>query len=193
MKDYLNKIPKETLTLENIKQDIKEIYKASVGVFVVLVMLGAILLPIAAWIWEDIKIASIFFAVVGVTGIVGGIMALFMPLMGRKITSKKLVIVEDWLVEIKEKIEHAGKYSRAYYEFCFAKGGKYRLYTSTVDSFDNNHYKWSKMYNMSNHGIYNYSRIDDDFYLVFSNDKKNNLLLIYNKKLFEFKDDIMQK
>ena len=42
---------------------------------------------------------------------------------------------------------------------------------------------------MSNQGIYNYSHIDDDFYLVFSNDKKNNLLLIYNKKLFDLKEN----
>lgn len=30
MSEHLNKIPKETLTIENIKQDIKEIYKPSV-------------------------------------------------------------------------------------------------------------------------------------------------------------------
>ena len=122
MSEHLNKIPKETLTIQNIKQDIKEIYKPSIPIFFVFGILGAILLLLAG-------------------------------------------------------------------EFCFAKGGKYRIYLHTAASFENRHYKWSKMYNMSNQGIYNYSHIDDDFYLVFSNDKKNNLLLIYNKKLFDLKEN----
>lgn len=172
MRDNLNEIPKETLTIQNIKQDIKELYKPSVSIFFVFVIMGAIFLLLAGEFWDELKIMTIFLVVMGISGVVGGIYALFTPIIGRKITSKNLVIVEDWLVEIKEKIEHGGKYSHAYYEFCFAKGGKYRLYMHTAATFENRHYKWSKMYNMSDQGIYNYSHIDDDFYLVFSNDKK---------------------
>lgn len=189
MSEHLNKIPKETLTIQNIKQDIKELYKPSITTFLVLAILSTILLLLAGEFWAELKIMAIFLAIIGILGVVAGIYALFIPIIGRKITSKNLVIVEDWLVEIKEKIEHGGKYSRAYYEFCFAKGGKYRLYMHTATTFENRHYKWSKMYNMSDQGIYNYSHIDDDFYLVFSNDKKNNLLLIYNKKLFDLKEN----
>ena len=186
MHDYLHEIPKETLTIKNIKQDIKEIYKPEIVPALLLLLLSWLLYICAKELWDETKIASVFFGAGGLLGIVGSIVILFLPLRGRKITSKKLVIVEDWLVEIKEKCEHGGKYSRAYYEFCFAKGGKYVMYKNVAGAFENNHYKWSKMYNMSNQGIYNYSHIDDDFYLVFSNEKKNNLLLIYNKKLFEF-------
>lgn len=193
MRDYLHEIPKETLTVENVKQDIKNIYKSNIGLFVVLVMFGTLLLLIGSWIWADIKIAAIFFVVAGLAGIIGGIISLFTPLMARKITSKKLVIVEDWLVEIKERVEYAGKYTRPYYEFCFASGARYTLYMGAAYAFENRHYKWSEMYNMSAQGIYNYSKIDDDFYLVFSNEKKRNLLLIYNKKLFDFKDYTAQK
>ena len=193
MREYLHEIPKETLTTEHIKQDIKDIYRFDIGVFVMLVMLGSLLMLIGSWIWTDIKIAAIFFAVVGIASIIGGIFFLFRPLIARKITSKKLVIVEDWLVEIKERVEYAGKYSHPYYEFCFANGGKYMLYMNSAAYYDNKYYKWSKMYNMSAQGIYNYSKNDDDFYLVFSNEKKNNLLLIYNKKLFELKNDTAQK
>ena len=189
MSEHLNKIPKETLTIQNIKQDIKELYKPSISIFFVFGILGAILLLLAGEFWDETKITSTFAGVAGVTMIVGGAVNIISPLMGRRIANKKLVIVEDWLVEIKEKIEYGGKYSRAYYEFCFAKGGKYRIYMHTANAFENRHYKWSKMYNMSDQGIYNYSHIDDDFYLVFSNDKKNNLLLIYNKKLFDLKEN----
>lgn len=185
MSEHLNKIPKETLTLQNIKQDIKELYKPSITTFLVLAILSTILLSLASVFWDGLKIMAIFLAIIGILGVVAGIYALFIPIIGRKITNKNLVIVEDWLVEINEKVEHGGQYSRAYYEFCFAKGAKFILFKNTTDFFENRHYKWSKMYNMSTQGIYNYSHVDDDFYLVFSNEKKSNLILIYNKKLFE--------
>lgn len=33
MSEHLNKIPKETLTIQNIKQDIKGLYKPSISAF----------------------------------------------------------------------------------------------------------------------------------------------------------------
>lgn len=187
MRDYLHEIPKETLTVKNIKQDIKHMYKMNIVPVLLLGFLSWLMLVCAKELWEDIKIAAIFLCVVALMGIVGSVAILFLPLMGRKITSKKLVIVEDWLVDIREDIEyrHRGP-DRPYYEFQFAKGSRYRLYP---DIYGDNNYKWSKIYAMSNQGIYNYSQIDDDFYLVFSNEKKNNLILIYNKKLFELKEN----
>lgn len=187
MRDYLHEIPKETLTIENIKQDIKDMYKMNIVPILLLGFLSWLIFICAKELWEEIKIASIFFCAAGLAGIVGSVAILFLPLTARKITSKKLVIVEDWLVDIREDIEYRHRgHDRPYYEFCFAKGSKYRLYP---DVYGDNNYKWSKMYAMSNQGIYNYSQIDDDFYLVFSNEKKNKLLLIYNKKLFELKEN----
>ena len=190
MSEHLNKIPKETLTIQNIKQDIKEIYKPNVFVLFASIITGAILLLLSGEFWNETKIMSIFASVAGGAMIIFGAVILISPLIGRRIATKKLVIVEDWLVDIREDIGYSNYRHRSpYHEFCFAKGGKYRIYLHTAASFENRHYKWSKMYNMSNQGIYNYSHIDDDFYLVFSNDKKNNLLLIYNKKLFDLKEN----
>ena len=103
MSEHLNKIPKERLTIENIKQDIKEIYRPSISIFFVCVILGAIFLLLAGKFWDELKIMAIFAGVAGVTMIVGGAVILISPLIGRRIANKKLVIVEDWLVEIKEK------------------------------------------------------------------------------------------
>lgn len=190
MSEHLNKIPKETLTIQNIKQDIKEIYKPNVFVLFASIITGAILLLLSGEFWNETKIMSIFASVAGGAMIIFGAVILISPLIGRRIATKKLVIVEDWLVDIREDIGYyASGNGHPRHEFCFAKGGKYRLYIHTANAFENRHYKWSKMYNMSNQGIYNYSHIDDDFYLVFSNDKKNNLLLIYNKKLFDLKEN----
>lgn len=93
---------------------------------------------------------------------------------------------EDWLVDIREDLGYARRHQEPYCEFCFAKSGSYRL---RHKDYTNENYKWSKMHNMSNKGIYNSPQIDDEFYLVFLNEKKNNLLLIYNKKLFELKEN----
>ena len=49
MSEHLNKIPKETLTIQNIKQDIKELYKPSISVFFVFGILGAIFLLLGVY------------------------------------------------------------------------------------------------------------------------------------------------
>lgn len=189
LKDYLHEIPKETLTIKNIKHDIKKMHETSIAASLFLVAFGFVFALIANALWKnatygELKIYAVFFGVFGVFVILSGISILFLPFIGRKITNKKLVIVEDWLVDIREVSEYYGRRRRSYYMFYFANGGKYKLYPGY---YNNDNYTWSKMYNMSNQGIYNYSQINDDFYLVFSNEKKNNLLLIYNKKLFELK------
>ncbi len=185
MKDYLHEIPKETLTIKNIKHDIKKMHETSIAAFLVLVVFGVIFLLIANEMYTELKIYATLLGIGGVIFVVCGVLILFIPLLGRRITNKKLVIVEDWLVDIREESEYYGRRRRSYYAFYFAKGGKYKLYPNYY-GLDN--YTWSKIYNMSNQGIYNYSQINDDFYLVFSDEKKNNLILIYNKKLFELKE-----
>lgn len=59
MSEHLNKIPKETLTIQNIKQDIKEIYKPSISIFFVFGILGAIFLLLAGEFWDETKIKHI--------------------------------------------------------------------------------------------------------------------------------------
>ncbi len=172
MRDNLHEIPKETLTIENIKKDIKEVHKLNIIPVLLLLFFSWIVFICAKEFWDEIKIMAIFLGVVGVAGVTGSVLMLFMPLIGRKITSKKLVIVEDWLVDIREKLEiNPGRYNRnrLYYQFAFAKGSKHRLYQ---DVYEVDNYKWSKLYNMSNQGIYNYSQVDDEFYLVFTNEKR---------------------
>ncbi len=190
MGDYLNKIPKEILTVENIKQDIKEMHKVGVAGVLILWFSAALICGAAVLFWNYEKTVTVLLGVMAVMFLGIGIILCVFPLIGRKITSKKLTIISDWLVDIKEKSEYVpgARYGRrrGYYEFCFAKGGKYKLYT---DIYGDNNYKWSKMYAMSNQGIYNYAHIDDEFYLVFSNEKKSQILLIYNKKLFKLKEN----
>lgn len=46
MKDYLHEITKETLTIKNIKHDIKKMHETSIAAFLVLVACGVIFLLI---------------------------------------------------------------------------------------------------------------------------------------------------
>ena len=47
-------------------------------------------------------------------------------------------------------------------------------------------YSWSSKHNMMESSVYNCSNIGDEFYIVSFNKKK--IALVYNTKLFEFKD-----
>lgn len=46
-------------------------------------------------------------------------------------------------------------------------------------------YKWSEMFCMDNRGVYNYSKIREDFYLAV---KGKKIILAYNTRLFEMKE-----
>ncbi len=84
---------------------------------------------------------------------------------------------EDWVVE---KLP-AKLYSRYHYRpyiLVFAKNGSYGIYKEL-------NYKWSKVYALSDEGVYNYTKIDDEFYVISVGKHKN--LVAYNKRMFELK------
>lgn len=99
MRDYLHEIPKETLTHENIKQDIKGMYKMNIVPILLLEFLSWLIFMCAKELWEDIKIASMFLCAVVLGGIVCSVIMPFYPLIWQQITKPKLVIVKiGWLI-----------------------------------------------------------------------------------------------
>ena len=116
MKDYLHEIPKEILTVNNIKQDIKNKHKINIVLVLLLMVLSALITCLVIGLWDESKIVVIFYGAGGSLLFISGVILLFLPLIGRRITSRKLVIVEDWLVEIKEGYERRGRRHREYYE-----------------------------------------------------------------------------
>ena len=191
MKDYLNEIPKETLTLKNIEYDLKQIYKGYLTAFLFLLPFVFIWVLVAKWICEDAQHKfEYFFWAIPVIFASLPILFLVEYIKGTCNLKQRINIVSDWLVDLVDidEVQPVGTMCLAhkvYYSFHFAKFGEYRL---NAQSHECNNYKWSKMYAMSDRGIYNYSQLDDEFYLVLSNNKKPQILLIYNKKLFEFKN-----
>ncbi len=190
MKDFMNEIPKETLTVQNIRDELKQGYKKTFGVVVLLSVVSALLLIMAINISKEtsVKYLSFYYTWI-MTGLVMLCTVCFIIWYIKAIVQlkQKITIVTDWLVDMREYTDlHSGFHHRhKYYTvFTFAKYGTFRLYT---DIYGNTNYTWSKMYAMSNQGVCNYSNIDDEFYLVITNDKKPRILQIYNQKLFELK------
>lgn len=65
----------------------------------------------------------------------------------------------------------------------FSKYGKYFIMRTQ-------YYKWSKQNAMRAGGVYNTSLVGDTFYLViYTDDKKEKPVMVYNTKFFELKED----
>ena len=86
-------------------------------------------------------------------------------------------IVKGTLINIEER---PGRNGRKVYIFWFKKYGKYFV------PLEN--YTWSKVYDLSADGVYNYSSCGDEFYLVLSKPYTGKILLAYNTKMFEFEN-----
>ena len=190
MKDFMNKIPKETLTVQNIRDELKKGYKKTLGAVVLLSIVSALFVIMSINFSKDVKVKDLsFYYIWIVTGLIVLCTVIFIAWYIKAIVQlkQKITIVTDWLVDIREDVDlHHGMHhrNRQYTDLTFAKYGKFRIFT---DIYGDINYTWSKMYAMSNQGVCNYSNINDEFYLVISNDKNPHILQIYNQKLFELK------
>jgi len=187
MKDYMNKIPKETLTVQNIRDELKQTYKKSFWVVLVFVISAIIFLIVAINIEfeHDPSFYLMWFVAITFLVCTAIVVAIYVKQMVQ--LKQKITIVTDWLVDIREDVDlRHGRYhrNRQVTVLTFAKYGQFKLFT---DIYGDINYTWSKMYAMSNQGVCNYSNIDDEFYLVITNDKNPRILQIYNQKLFELK------
>ena len=182
MKDCFNEIPRETLTYQIIRNDLKkDLARGAWGVLIFACFALAFLFLAFKVDYESEPIVYYYIWFITIVFNVCAIILLGIYIKSIVQFKHKTTIVTDWLVDISEI--QPGRRS-PYYQFTFAKYGEFRLY---MNVYGNTNYTWSKMYAMSNQGIYNYSNVDDEFYLVITNDKKSKILQIYNQKLFELK------
>lgn len=86
-------------------------------------------------------------------------------------------MVADKLVHIETKIRRYRRHIKTYHYFHFSQ---YGIFEVPVEN-----YKWSETFSMSSHGVYNYSKDGDEFYLVLSERNTGKILFAYNKKMFE--------
>lgn len=180
------KMQKEILTMDNIREDIKE--SISYDFWVPLVVF--LVYTLACAVIPYVIIFLLSFVIPNIKGlkIIGIIFFVIFELiffyeMAKIFKRKKEIkggyiqITEDWVVE---KLP-ANKYSKYHYRpytLVFAKSGNYGIYKEL-------NYKWSQLYALSDEGVYNYAKIDDEFYMISVGKHKN--LVAYNKRMFELK------
>ena len=103
------------------------------------------------------------------------------------IEHKGIEIVEDTLKRAYEDGETRGRRYHLFYVLEFEKHGRVRV-------SEGKHYAWSKLYSMSDRGIYNTSVAGDTFYIVrLKGDDTRRVLEFYNAKLFELCPDGTEK
>lgn len=95
------------------------------------------------------------------------------------VRKNRFQVTIDTLITCEDKESLSDLYVQKQYKLLFASCGKYAIPTG-------NNYKWSKLYCMTDTGVYNYSIPGDKFYLVKMS--KKTIFLAYNTKLFEFKE-----
>lgn len=105
----------------------------------------------------------------------------------RLIQQNGIEILEDTLKSAYEDGETRGRRYNLFYVLEFEKHGRVRVP-------EGKHYAWSKLYSMSDRGIYNTSVAGDTFYIVrLKGDDTRRVLEFYNAKLFELCPDGTEK
>ncbi len=180
---------KEKLTIDNMKQDLKESIKTKY-IFAVLFFL---LFCGLCWLCTAIlKVGGLFVfygIVFGLSTVAAAVTSVSMILdiiKYTKMLKAELVIVKDKLVgcEVKDHYRKARKRWRHYktYHLYFSGYGEYEIGGVQVNG---THYKWSKLYCLSHESVYNRSDCGDEFYLVLTKPHTGKIALVYNTKMFE--------
>lgn len=90
--------------------------------------------------------------------------------------SKNFTVTTEKLVNAADKM-HITRQGGIYYTYHLKFNG-YKEYQ--IPSYN---YEWSDVFNMSDKGVFNYSVLGDEFYLIIIN---NKIQLVYNCKLFKY-------
>ncbi len=108
-----------------------------------------------------------------------------------RIQNNCIQITKDALLECEENLIASLPTKKPHSEFYsyFTKKSPYHLRfqcsgTYTIPSGKN--YRYCRMYDMEPKGVYNYSNVGDDFYIITMGE--NEILLAYNTKLFELQE-----
>lgn len=179
---------KDILTREKIKQDYKSISRKGV----LPLILGSIsliaLLALFVYLFSRLGRFNSFREILIIPVIILLISILISIIYDtykkyKLLQNNKFYITTDKLVACEEKQTFGGSafissFSKPYI-LHFHSYGKY-----CIPEYKN--YSSSEMFSMNDVGVFNYSNKGDTFYLVICN---NKIVLAYNTKLFEFKDE----
>ena len=170
---------KDILTKERIKQDYQKQFFGSIKVVIVMPIILILLIALIVFLFSLLEFKTLF--------LVMEILVLFPAVFGCYLCISTLIeaykdlnifkkdsfrIEADTLIGIEEK------FLRHPYILEFKSFGKYCV--------PKENYSASKIYDMSDKGVFNYSNVGDTFYLIL--DAKDRILSVYNTKMFELAD-----
>ncbi len=175
---------KEIITQEKIKKTLKSMHRAAIPMMTVFFFGGVILMVLAAFILSELRDAAVYQVVIwGAILILDSLMTVFaLVLLLRAImissaSSKDLTVVEDLLLHMEEKNTR----------WLYGHRGAFGIFDSrhTVQLF---HFQEHGTYFISgiDGSAYEYSSIDDKFYLVLTG--RGKIALVYNQKVYEYKE-----
>ncbi len=179
---------KEILTKERISDEIKNVYrwKQTIVATILFVVIAALFMLIGTLLYKafrfDQLLYVLFLALVGgslVTIIVSLVVSTYRR--RRSADKNRYQVILDQLVHTEDDRDRLldGNQIGLYRYLEFALFGKYEIPKRT-------HYAWSKLYAMSDEGLYNTAISGDTFYIVTVDGK--HPLVVYNTKLFEYKE-----
>ncbi len=178
-------IPKDKLTVENIRRDLrKKLWKSwlLLAVYMFVMVMEIYLIHRAPYLLFEESNGRYprwaYFILIPLTGYLL-VKEAWWLLTGYR---KKPFIVKDTLVSSEGSSVRSSHSYRTY--LCTLRFARYGEYYVP----EKNH-QWSKMYPLSAHGEYIYAMDGDEYYLVLSKPHSGKILLAYNAKLFELESE----
>ena len=170
----------ERLTREGIRTDMEQQRKSG---YVALVFLSVFAVALAAFgLWIG-HFGGVVFVLYGV--LLGVLALVVLVALGAQVravvTFRRLLeqephVYRDKVVKMEEK-EHRSRYSTyTTYHLYFAGFGEYQIPDSN--------YAWTEEFGMSSYGLYQFTSLGDEFYLVLSKPHTGKVLLAYSDRLF---------
>ncbi len=180
---------KEILTLDMIKYDYKKQFISSVRILLVMPIILMFLLALIIYLFSCLTNLSFLYKTLIISSIIFFILLCLAVLRDSyvkycQVKNGSFRITTDKLISYEEKIRaHIGSaastLSSRPYILNFASYGKYYVP-------EGKNYQSSNIFNMNDDDVFNRSIIGDTFFLIIN--QKEEVLLAYNAKLFEYKN-----
>lgn len=188
-------IKRELLTIETIKKDIKRncLNNYKLMTIILLIFTIAILLTTNFFLSEFGDASDMIWPLIIILGL-----DIFLII---KISTELIIIRNNSFVIKKDVLISCGEQHQdtvymvtrpmgAALTNLFSNNSKYHLNFKCYKTYfipKGINYKYSKMFSMWEKGVYNYSVVNDEFYIVLT--PKEKILAVYNEKLFEIESN----
>ncbi len=186
-----DKFKKELLTIETIKKDITRncLNRHKTMIIILLSFTIPILVMVNFFLCEFGEISDVIWPLIIILSL--DVFLIFKLLIELKtINNESFVIKKDILISCGEQYQDTvytvTRPMGTILDKLFSNNSKYHLNFKCYKTYfipKGINYKYTKMFSMWEKGVYNYSTINDEFYIVMTSNEK--ILGVYNTKLFE--------